>query len=503
MTAVVLANRSLFPVSEGWVLRIHHDQHLYAGNCGALLFELQAAGWLELRYMGQTPETPLCQAMLWRMAPVFEEGVDVVFCRDIDALPMPREKARMEAFLASDAVIGAIHDSPYHDGIMGGLCSVRPRELRAATGIHSLDALCAQGGGYETHGADQHLLNKVATGLSQLIEKAPPPDENDPREFLAPHLGSAGFDVEGALAHYDVGISLQRWEGEPFPPLVVLGCDTHEAYSFFIPLTVRMWCGLGFQPLVLLAGTADDWHARPRLRLALVKAREMGARIHFLGNFDSSYSTSTIAQLARLFGSAAPGVRDDDYLLTSDMDMWPIGDWVTKRDDSRAVQLYYANAYDHERNYPAPAHYPICYIGMKAKTWRTMMAIFKENGLRSGLEQVIDYARRSRPEGTRESDWYWNFDEIHFGRQIANWPGYPAECELIRRDFAQPGQGRIDRSNWQITGSLDDIADAHLLRPGFTDENWPRLRPLLAHMSTGRWLDWADEYRKTYVELPE
>src|SRR5882672_3502655 len=88
--AVVRAFFVIFPKGEGWSLRLHHDDCLYWSNLGAELHEMQVSGIVDLRYMGRKPQ--LCWGMLWRLAPVFDEDVDVVFCRDLDALPMPRDR---------------------------------------------------------------------------------------------------------------------------------------------------------------------------------------------------------------------------------------------------------------------------------------------------------------------------------------------------------------------------------------------------------------------------
>ena len=47
---------------------------------------------------------------------------------------------------------------------------------------------------------------------------------------------------------------------------------------------------------------------------------------------------------------------------------------------------------------------------------------------------------------------------------------------------------------------FDGVADAHLIRPGFTNENWFRLRPILESVLNRDELMWADMYHEAWME---
>jgi hypothetical protein len=250
LPAVVRANLALFPAEEGWVMRIHHDEHLDALPYGPVLRKLEAKGTIELRRMRVSTElpTPLCVAMMWRIAPLFDKSVDVVFCRDLDALPTPRDRAACDEFLASSAQTHVIHDQPVHDGMMGGLCGFKSAVRTTLDNLGGFDGfLCA--GEYVTRkklsefdwnkkGADQDVLNQYIVPMFQILVHHYPgrknrggfahpsfnvewkqtpqvgPQGGPPSmrfllerqlqaEALAPYMGCDGFDVEKAVEFYD------------------------------------------------------------------------------------------------------------------------------------------------------------------------------------------------------------------------------------------------------------------------------------------------------------
>lgn len=190
------------------------------------------------------PRPPLCKAMLFRLGPLFWPNVDAVFCRDIDSLPTPRDRAACEEFLVSDADVHTIHDAPVHDGMLGGLCGFKASVRRglAEFGVRSLEdfydaaeqAVCAtphlaQNFSWERKGADQDALNCfIVPNFRVLVHANPgrnhrgffsqyksviwrptpqigsglPTDKLFEAEALSPFLGAPGFNVEKALAFY-------------------------------------------------------------------------------------------------------------------------------------------------------------------------------------------------------------------------------------------------------------------------------------------------------------
>lgn len=251
---------NLFPAQDDWTIFLAVDD-MTADRYARFFERLRTAGLVEVRSFGSAP---LCQAMLWRMAPVFEP-TDVVFCRDIDAPPMPRDRACCDAFIDSDCVAHTVHDSPLHVGIMGGLCGFRSHAFREATGIVKLDGLFAAANltdeMWANHGADQVALNRLLDRIggpkllehrftgwaagqpAQLARRRPGyydcagqsacvPDAGRPwndglaaevvesADWLGNHLGCDGYDQAKAIAFWDqhgdqhVALWLRACEGD-------------------------------------------------------------------------------------------------------------------------------------------------------------------------------------------------------------------------------------------------------------------------------------------------
>lgn len=234
LPAFVRAHLNLFPIEEGWKLRVHWDGDYYK------LQKYHFAGLIEARHM---ESAPLTKAMLWRLDPVFDPSVDFVFCRDLDAPPMPRDRACCEEFIKAapktKCSVHTIHDNVMHVGIMGGLCGFHAPAFRDVTGFKTLNDLCKAAAHTDAqwaqHGADQIALNNlllkqggprlfehryngwhagVGTNLSRAVGKYACGGVSSPvsnaasrygrqADLLGNHLGCAGYDHDAAVKFWD------------------------------------------------------------------------------------------------------------------------------------------------------------------------------------------------------------------------------------------------------------------------------------------------------------
>ncbi len=527
----VLAHHALFP---GYELHIHHDEHLYHANGGDVLLGLARRSLIKLVYVPSRPGQGKCERMLHRLAPAWDSGVEIVVCRDVDSIPTWRDRCAVEEWIASGRDMHTIHDAWAHMGVMGGLCAFRASALRSKA--PSLQEFIAAAGNddaqWATHGADQHYLNRLVLagaftvmGHSLRVEDRDRSDAMGPIPFvteiavpskavedsvslavrehsdsLAAYMGVAGFDTARAHAFYDehspIAEAVSEIDGGrvDLHQRAVIGCDLNVNYSFFLPLCCLMWRRQGYVPLLFLVGDPAEWLDNPQHRLEVERSREAGAEIYWVGNFEGARS-STVAQCSRIFAAAAPGVQDEDLIMTSDADMLPIGSWVGDGvddgidDSGNALHIFYANAYegsDYE-------HYPMCYLAAKAKVWRQIVG---QDSLHDGLTRVLDDA----PE---DSTGAWNWDEKWLGGAIFAWKVIGGDVRRVDRQFVK-GEWRLDRFEWDrsvaiLETTLDGIADAHLPRPGF-GENWSRIRPVLALALTRDELTWLDAYHEAWME---
>jgi hypothetical protein len=255
LPAFVIAACNLFPRKEGWQIRIHTDDKFLETKMGAVLLCLFGSELVEMRVR---EPAPLTKAMLWRMAPVWEPWVTHVFCRDIDAPPMPRDRVVCEQFIKSQAAIGTCHDNEAHVGVMGGLCHFDTQRFIAQTGIKSLDELYRRYSWMKwgQHGVDQDALNKLVSETPNLTllehryagwrEGRPgttdreagiykcqawstrTPDASHLTGSAAPladalgaHLGCAGYDHQKAMAFWEE-------HGDPAITRIVHSCQAFD-----------------------------------------------------------------------------------------------------------------------------------------------------------------------------------------------------------------------------------------------------------------------------------
>lgn len=240
--ALIRGHLNLFRFEDSWVLRVHVDSSVAKTEIGALIRRYANTGLCESVLMypnASTTTPPLCRAMLWRLAPVFDADVDYVFSRDLDAPPMPRDRILCDAFISSTIAMGTVHDNVAHSGVMGGLCHFRAAEFRRLTGFKTLEDLYVFGGltdvEWSRHGADQDVLNRLIHAMPQLtlLEHRysgwhDGPNKNPERgpgiyaceswstrvpnigiaapagaDFLGAHLGCAGYNHEAAVKFWD------------------------------------------------------------------------------------------------------------------------------------------------------------------------------------------------------------------------------------------------------------------------------------------------------------
>jgi len=224
LRAICRAHHTLFP---DWEWRIYHDSTISKCPVASVLLKYAEAGLVNLVRMGGQKE--ICRAMIQRMKPAWESGVEITLCRDLDSLPTPREAMAVRQFVESEAGMHCITDHPQHGiPIMGGLCGFRSQILRNLTQLGSYEALIA-GEPLARQGDDQRLLMKKVwpmmrnsmcehrfsgfepsphaiksyTSPSPLDLPWVPCGVLEGGDALLPFMGAPGFDTQTAVDFYN------------------------------------------------------------------------------------------------------------------------------------------------------------------------------------------------------------------------------------------------------------------------------------------------------------
>lgn len=207
--------RAHHAVWTGWELRIHHDDRVRAFPYFKAMERMHESGLLKLVPMGESKQ--LCRSMLWRMEPLFDPEVDVVICRDLDSLPMERDRVMVEAFICSRAIIHGINDSESHSiPMLGGMVGFKAKRFREVMPLEELrDSINAFD--LSVHGSDQRFLNQVVhprfanslmshtrrnTVSYDCMRAYPVEPQVTPLDNVIRHIGAA-FSVDEAMKVLD------------------------------------------------------------------------------------------------------------------------------------------------------------------------------------------------------------------------------------------------------------------------------------------------------------
>ena len=106
----------------------------------------------------------LCEAMLWRMKPLFHGGYTHVLCRDLDSPSTYRERQAVQYWVDRETKAAhAITDSVSHDlPMLGGMIGFMPKHFTERTGVADFTALLnLKRMDFSSKGSDQTFLNNA------------------------------------------------------------------------------------------------------------------------------------------------------------------------------------------------------------------------------------------------------------------------------------------------------------------------------------------------------
>lgn len=263
--------------------------------------------------------------------------------------------------------------------------------------------------------------------------------------------------------------------------------STHDdLYFFFLPIVTWSWNKLGIDVICMMPNFASksnydiycDW-----LHKSNLAHKTANCQFHYFDCLD--HKAATYAQCSRLYG-ATLDLPENEILITSDVDM-----------------AVFSNYFDHANNgqinvfgadLVPPNQYPMCYVAMPVKTWREVMWITPGVPVQKYLDDLLGHIEC---EHFRANQWAKDQDEIWTHLIAQAWP-------VVKHFRASPGTQfatrRADRDGWPET-IPPDIIDAHLPRPGFTDDNFAKILKLFQDIYPNEDFAWMVEYRNEYVKL--
>lgn len=275
---------------------------------------------------------------------------------------------------------------------------------------------------------------------------------------------------------------------------VVLSCTPNSAYDFFLPIAVRLWRKrIGYEPVIVLVGSESDWssgHAK------VVRDATQG-RVSLFESIPG-IPDSAVSMGLRQHVSALE-FAEDDVILIGDVDLFPVDrEFYHRYEPSRnPVGIYYAETYRDE-------YWPAYGVSMPVRNWREVMGVvvgdFRGSVQRAFTEENVKALGMADKVETWDTR-FWTFDERYtsfkikgsrFSNSVATFPSalgtkVPQRLKLPAQPYAQ------------------DYVDFHCPRPGWTEDNWPDIRHMLAQMMPEdlRWIDdYAEKYLRSVEERP-
>ena len=274
-------------------------------------------------------------------------------------------------------------------------------------------------------------------------------------------------------------------------------------YVFDLPLTALAWKRIGYESIVLLVGSMQQWTSSELFNQVLFYLRQTAYVIIFLES--EPQNAVMLSQVLRLFASNfIPELSNldvtDVYLVTSDADLWPLQNTIHDLPTNKSILSTNSNCCgifkQHGQIYKM---LPMAYVGMNVKTWLEVTKRF--NFSPRSVDDVLNYfsrefgpfARRPVVKGHNDG---WNMDQRMISILISDWikkSGYPS-VHYVPRNTALD---RIDRREWAVT-SLQGKLDAHILENIYESKQWARMIPLLKLMYGEESLEfqWCQQYAK-------
>lgn len=154
-----------------------------------------------------------------------------------------------------------------------------------------------------------------------------------------------------------------------------LTTDRAWGYIYNLPMTVEAWKRFGYGVIVII--TIDYKNtAEPAMRLLRYVVRILEQKGAFIVYFDvPSHMMVRLSQNLRLVAGEFDFLQDDDRIMTSDSDLWPLNPERYIVPHEKEICITFANCCGKFR-YDGSfiTQYPLSTIAMKKKTWRKIFS---------------------------------------------------------------------------------------------------------------------------------
>jgi hypothetical protein len=271
---------------------------------------------------------------------------------------------------------------------------------------------------------------------------------------------------------------------------VVLSCTHSSTYDFFLPISIRIWKKrIGYEPVVFLVGGPAEWNSGHR-KVVLDEVYASKCPVTFIERVPG-IPDPNLSMSIRQHAAALPFIEESDLLIIGDVDLIPIRKEFYHQHDPLEfpIAIYHAEMY--WRTY-WPAYGP----SMTAKVWREVMGL-TVGDLMGSLRRTFEAGKIEELISAQKADYtdsrLWIFDEQYASSRINN----SAYSEKILK-IGDGQSNRLCRNSFSDTVDVSKCIDFHCHRPGWSHENWKKIRGILSQVIPGD-LQWLDRYQAEYA----
>lgn len=259
----------------------------------------------------------------------------------------------------------------------------------------------------------------------------------------------------------------------------IISSTYDNKYLYFIPICVWAWNKIGVDVFCFAPFSRDQMNY-PTGDLVLKTLYDNKLKCEMKWFWAAEHKEATYSQCARLYG-ACLDLPEDEVLIIGDVDMA-----VFK------VPPYEGGITVFGSDLVPDGQFPMCYASGTVKEWSKAMALDGKT-YQQCLDNLLGEIECEHMRGN-----YWGKD------QQTLWENTKDVAIKIPR--AKPGtqfaQHRVDRDdvNWRAYVN-EELVDAHLWRPGYTDENFANIMELLTMKYPNDDFTWLRTYNEQYKQL--
>jgi hypothetical protein len=192
----------------------------------------------------------------------------------------------------------------------------------------------------------------------------------------------------------------------------ILSANLQEDYYLFnLPMVALAWRRIDYEPIAFivysnisklnnLSNKTIEYLNKFKVKTVLIKSPD-------------NYET-TVGMLSRLYGGLLKSISDDDFLITSDSDLYPINNVYYNIKITNSIKTW--NAFccgQFMFNQTEYTMYPLSHIGMRKFQWKEVMHVSEELGYKLNGESILKniklfdekYIKKNNEFGKGDSIW--------------------------------------------------------------------------------------------------